>query len=531
MQAQYSRTTLLYLTLVRDGALPSGFQQEFESLASAIDTGAERALRQSAKRTDTDAVMYLHFLEQKRKESEQAEKTAADQFIQAASLKPRRFRARYMSTQFDGPSARKDSEEAERSRWISILSEPIKGTATPMGMMLTDKPGQQLVGGGRRASTLRSRVRGVRKFLTWLALNRELSYPTSFDQLSEFLQVRLSEPCNRGALKGTHQSFVFLEEMVGTPAQERLTGSALYGVIYRELLASAQPGRPTKQAPRILSPMLSLLEQLVMDVTSPMYLRVYSWWMLLQNWATLRFSDHRGLNPSEVVFREGSFHARLTRSKTIGQDKTITSKPLVVDASCFLSHREWLTKGWSLLQGMANFPRDYLMPAPASHCQSCRKLELRYDAAFAIQNKVLRTLARDGVPVFHSSSTRFWTPHSGRTFLPSATAALGFPKSERDFLGGWCAQASDRYARIAIRRITNMQRAVIKALQNQSDDPLAEEESIRDFDVFMEAQSLDAAQRTLCFESLDSVRLLKAPHGQEETHDQGSRRTRRRLCP
>ena len=256
-----------------------------------------------------------------------------------------------------------------------------------------------------------------------------------------------------------------------------------------------------------------------MDVTSPMYLRVYSWWMLLQNWATLRFSDHRGLNPSEVVFREGSFHARqarLTRSKTIGQDKTITSKPLVVDASCFLSHREWLTKGWSLLQGMANFPRDYLMPAPASHCQSCRKLELRYDAAFAIQNRVLRTLAWDGVPVFHSSSTRFWTPHSGRTFLPSGTAALGFPKSERDFLGGWCAQASDRYARIAIRRITNIQRAVIKALQNQSDDPLAEEESIRDFDVFMEAQSLDAAQRTLCFESLDSVRLLKAPHGQEE---------------
>ena len=77
----------------------------------------------------------------------------------------------------------------------------IKGTATPMGKMLTDRPGQQQVGGGRRASTLRSCVRGVRKFLTWLALNRELSYPTSFDQLSEFLHVRLSEPCNRGALK------------------------------------------------------------------------------------------------------------------------------------------------------------------------------------------------------------------------------------------------------------------------------------------------------------------------------------------
>ena len=131
-----------------------------------------------------------------------------------------------------------------------------------------------------------------------------------------------------------------------------------------------------------------------------------------------------------------------------------------------------------------------------------------------VHNRVLRTLARDGVPVFHSS-TRFWTPHSGRTFLPSA-AALGFPKSERDFLGGWCAQASDRYVRIAIRRITKMQRSVITALQSQSDDPLAEEESIRDFEAFMEAQSLDAAQRTLRFKSLDAVKLVKALHGQEE---------------
>ena len=81
---------------------------------------------------------------------------------------------------------------------------------------------------------------------------------------------------------------------------------------------------------------------------------------------------------------------------------------------------------------------------------------------------------------------------------------------------GWCDPESDRYARIAFRRITNMQRSVITALQGHSVDPLAEEESIRDFDAFMEAQSLEAAQRTLCFKSLDAVKLLKALHGQEE---------------
>ena len=55
----------------------------------------------------------------------------------------------------------------------------------------------------------------------------------------------------------------------------------------------------------MLSHMLALLEQLVMNEDFPIYLRVYSWWILVQNWATLRFSDHWGLNPSEVAFRGG----------------------------------------------------------------------------------------------------------------------------------------------------------------------------------------------------------------------------------
>ena len=74
----------------------------------------------------------------------------------------------------------------------------------------------------------------------------------------------------------------------------------------------------------------------------------------------------------------------------------------------------------------------------------------------------------------------------------------------------------DRYARIAVRRITHVQRSVISALQSQSSDPLAEDESIRDFDTFVESQCLDAAQRTLCFKSLDAVKLVTPLHEQEE---------------
>ena len=44
-------------------------------------------------------------------------------------------------------------------------------------------------------------VRGVKRFLSWLALRHELTYPTALSQLTEHLQVRLQEPCNRAPSK------------------------------------------------------------------------------------------------------------------------------------------------------------------------------------------------------------------------------------------------------------------------------------------------------------------------------------------
>ena len=69
----------------------------------------------------------------------------------------------------------------------------------------------------------------------WLAINHGVTYPTDQSHLTDFLQVRLSEPCNRGSLKITHESFVFLDIFTGTEAQQRLTASQLCLSIYREL--------------------------------------------------------------------------------------------------------------------------------------------------------------------------------------------------------------------------------------------------------------------------------------------------------
>ena len=44
--------------------------------------------------------------------------------------------------------------------------------------------------------------------------------------------------------------------------------------------------------------------------------------MLVQNWSTLRFSDHRGVSPSTVNVTGSAFSAELTRPKTVGADKS-----------------------------------------------------------------------------------------------------------------------------------------------------------------------------------------------------------------
>ena len=126
-------------------------------------------------------------------------------------------------------------------------------------------------------------------------MQQELVYPESLQDLTDFLHVRLTEPCSRGALKGVHRVFVFLEEISGVTSAERISTGQLYAVVYKEMLASAIPGKLHKQAPRMLISMIAALEILVADIGSPPYLRIFSWWLLVQNWRTLRFTDHRGL--------------------------------------------------------------------------------------------------------------------------------------------------------------------------------------------------------------------------------------------
>ena len=70
------------------------------------------------------------------KKQKQLVKFHTDQLITAAAIKHRRYHARFQSARFEGPNARHDSENSERTRFVMLLADLLSGTNTPMGRPL-----------------------------------------------------------------------------------------------------------------------------------------------------------------------------------------------------------------------------------------------------------------------------------------------------------------------------------------------------------------------------------------------------------
>ena len=75
--------------------------------------------------------------------------------------------------------------------------------------------------------------------------------------------------------------------------------------------------------------------------------------------------------------------------------------------------------------------------------------------------------------------------------MPSATAVLNFTKTERDVLGRWSADGSDRYTRVARHRQALMQRSVASTFQSCDEmDPPAEADNVEVLDEFLKSQGI-----------------------------------------
>ena len=71
--------------------------------------------------------------------------------------------------------------------------------------------------------------------------------------------------------------------------------------------------------------------------------------------------------------------------------------------------------------------------------------------------------------------------------MSSATAVLGFSKCDRDVLGGWSAEGSERYSRAAKHTITSMQKAVSQSFTSSDLDLLGEAYDIDALGIFLKS--------------------------------------------
>ena len=250
----------------------------------------------------------------------------------------------------------------------------------------------------------------------------------------------------------------------------------LYATSQKRVAGSCSAGNPPRQAPRLPTVLLAAFEDNVISADVPVFWRVFSWWLLLQSWATLRFDDRRGITPSEVTVTSSGLNGRLTRTKVSGPDKRHNFRLLVVHPSAFIHQKDWLVTGWRLLEKEARHLRDYLLPAPTNNFRGFKRKELSYQTAFAVQSQIVSLASYRGLRTFRMSTGHYFSLLCGRNLVPTATSVLKFARSERDMLGGWASERSEIFSRAAKYKIE--QQGVSNTFKSPEHDPLAEADDL-----------------------------------------------------
>ena len=160
---------------------------------------------------------------------------------------------------------------------------------------------------------------------------------------------------------------------------------------------------------------------------------------------------------------------------------------MYMDKACWLHEPSWFDVGYQRLMRLAPHERDHLLPSPGPNNGGIRQAELSYDGALAALGRLLRTLRSEDREFLIPQLCSYWTPHSPRSFLPTCCEALGVYKKERDVLGRWAKQGSDRYVRVSRMIIKRLQLLTAHTLRGRPDAAalIGEAESLSELQEFL----------------------------------------------
>eukprot|EP00971_Amphidinium_carterae_P236388 4691285-Amphidinium_carterae.1 len=378
-------------------------------------------------------------------------------------------RSRRKLTDGHTAEARAEAEALERGRWVQAAVEIVVEAKLPLSEVAAgDEKFLAAVGQGLRVGTLRMRVREWRRARSYFMATWSVVWPIKVQQVLEYMHS-LAECMSLSTINSFVMALAFFEKGGGVQAGYAFHDHPLVKGAARDLLAKVQEGKPVRQAPPQLMSVTAARECAVCDEAEPRYVRMYQWWLLIKLWGTLRFDDHRGLQPSSMRMDSGGIHGTITRSKTTGPGKRISALPLFVSMDAWLVEPGWLKTGWELWQDL-NDNRDFFLCMPGPDLVSARLVETTYKDALPMSRLAFGRLSGAGgarLQLIPDVAT-FWTEHSDRATLPSWAAATGMFATEWvDMLGRWAPSRSETYVRTHRVRVQAIQQQVAMAVRNK----------------------------------------------------------------
>ncbi len=398
------------------------------------------------------------------------------------------------------PCGRARGEEEERARWVNVLVELVRASGvavlSPEWDGLDHASLVALVAGGRRASTLRARARSWKSFSRFLMLANGRPHPRTGAEAWDYVQIRAAEPCSRAVLLHLRSLFGFLESV--TNASPPLLSDRVIAAGFKELLSQAPARRDGDSAPASRWPaaLLARMERTVVSADSRLYDVLQCWWLLLSCWSTLRFDDHRGIEPGAFRAASGGTAYDLTRSKTTGPDKGTRIRPCFLSDGAYLEHPTWFHVGLEAWKVAAPQARDYMLCVPNGDMTGVLSREIAHGEFAARMRGYLAALDCGGVTLGSIVACHF-SPHSGRNFLISAAVAMGTNPEEVRKLGAWSAKGGIGYIRTAREFTARLQDTVAKALRGARGgrDVIADAEAVASLEAHMTKRGLERGQR------------------------------------
>ena len=234
-----------------------------------------------------------------------------------------------------GPDARARTEREEHRRWAEAAVDIVIELDAPV---VFDASGatrsRSLLANlfaGRRASTLRARVRVYRKFLAWLRLRPTATLRYTSSDVISYLLSFADVDTGMSVPRAVVYAVGFMEKHAGWPEASRSCADPLVlgtAEMLEQRFAAHSAGRG--EARRYPALVIIALELTVLDVKAAMVVRLVAGYILVKVWACMRYDDTRAVDPARV--RDlGSYYALpMARTKTSGSSGRVRQESFLL---------------------------------------------------------------------------------------------------------------------------------------------------------------------------------------------------------